>query len=304
MIESGSLTPGIDPADFRLPKGTAMRMERPVDALCVHFPSYRAHDSDAQMWRGQVNWRLPGGPQIWLVIAEPISVTLRNRRYPRLPTAVLYGPTTAAAPLISNGGPSIAVEVSAPGWARWFDAPAETVRDRIAPLAELWPAERVRELVEAVADLGDGTGMKAALDDVFLRHLPSPDRREPMAEAVRARLAEGGDTGSAALAERVGLSEQQLRRLTLHGFGFAPKLLIRRQRFLRAMTALLLTDDPEPSVVPDGYASLAHFHRDASEFLTLTPRRFLAESTAYLRSSLRARKAVIGAPAPLLDRRD
>ncbi len=319
LIPSGSLEPGVDPAAFGLPPATALRYERPDARLRPLLSSYTVFDSDPDVWRGQVNSKLPGGPQLWIILGQPMSARLRRRRYGPLGRAVLYGATSTAIPLTTSGGVSVAVDVGPAGWARWFKPPAYTLRDQIAPLETLWPADQVAELTAAMAGCGSALEIKARLDAVFLAHVPPPARREADLARVSRLVAEGEEAESSELARRAGLGEQQLRRLALRTFGFGPKMLIRRTRVLRAVSAMLTAETHDFGAVPSGYASVPHFHRDAREFLGTTARRFVgqpqtylagteraftARPTAYLAAMLRARTAVIGAPVPLLDRAD
>ena len=93
-----------------------------------------------------------------------------------------------------------------------------------------------------------------------------------------------------------------LLRLTKRYFGFPPKVLMRRARFLRALTAMLLSPREEAAAVPRGYHDASHFIRDGHHFLGTTPRRFAANEMPYLRAALRARALVTAAPTPSLDR--
>jgi methylphosphotriester-DNA--protein-cysteine methyltransferase len=303
MIQSGSLKPGIDPHAFGLPEGTALRYEVPDPALRPFFPSYAVLDSDISVFKGPSSWALPGWSQIWIVLTEgPISVQVRNRKYAPLGGAVLYGPTSRAMPITSNGGISIVVDVSPLGWARWFDTSAEMLRDRITPLEQLWPQERVEALIGTLHASNRSTEVKAAFDDFFLSCLPPEAAVEQRVARAAALLASADHNGSAEIAAELGFGTQTLLRLSNRYFGYGPKLLMRRTRFLRALCAMLMADAlPDPTDIPVGYHDMPHFLRDSDQFLGLTPRRFLSMPMPYLRAALRARSLVIGAPMPLLD---
>jgi len=49
LIESGSLSSGVDPLHFDLPAGTALRYERPDPRLRALLPSYVVLDSDPEI---------------------------------------------------------------------------------------------------------------------------------------------------------------------------------------------------------------------------------------------------------------
>ena len=304
MIPSGSLVPGIDPSSFALPAGTALRYERPAAALRALLPSYAVLDSDPAVWKGPDSWVLPGWAQLWIVLTSgTITVATRRRQPAPLAAAVVYGGSSRAMPVTSQGGVTVVVDVSPMGWARWFDRPADAMRDRIVPLDQFWPAERARALIDGLDASDRGVGVKPVLDAFFLAHLPPPHRDEPALARIEALMADDAMPAIGETAARLGLSHSSLLRLTNRHFGYGLKLMARRRRFLRVLTAMLIADPPpDHAAVPPGYHDVPHFLRDAEEFLGLTPRRFLALPMPYLRAVLRARTRVIGAPLPLLDR--
>ena len=135
LIPSGSLVPGIDPAAFGLPAGTALRYERPAESLRLLVPSYAVLDSDPAIWMGPDSWVLPGWPQLWVVLTSgTVTVRTRKRQPVSLGSAMLYGGTSCAMPVTSQGGVTVVIDLSPAGWARWFDQPADAMRDQIMPI--------------------------------------------------------------------------------------------------------------------------------------------------------------------------
>lgn len=303
MIVSGSHVPGIDPDSFGLPAGTAIRFERPAEPLQHLIPAYAVMDSDITVFKGTGSWMLPGWAQIWIILAEaPIASKIRNRRYAPLGQAILYGPTSQAIDISAQGGVSVAIEISPLAWARFFDVSAEDCRDRITPLAELWPAAWVDDLIARLHASDRALDVKGILDDFLLSHLPPPNPIEQRVEAAMRALADPTLNESSEVAERVGLSAQTLLRLCRRYFGYGPKQLMRRARFLNALIELMLGDGlPDFSHPPTGYHDVPHFIRDGKGFLGMTPRRFLAIHTPYLYAAMRARRLITGVPWALLE---
>ena len=304
MIESGSLTPGVSAADFGLPAGSAIRYELPAPALRELMPTYVAMDSDPAVYDHSVgSWMLPSWAQIWVVLtAGPIAVTIGSRRYEELSPVTLYGVTSRAMPVSSNGGVTVCVDLSPLGWARLFAPAAQDLRDRITPLDRLMPAARVAELAAELRATDGGPGVKPVLDAFFERHLPPPHPDEPLIVRVQALLADPTTRDLAAGAAEIGISQQTLLRVSKRHFGFPPKLLLRRARFVRALAGMLVSPGPvDHSAVPPGYHDVPHFIRDANHFLGMTPRRFLSMELLYLRAALRARLLVTAVATPSLD---
>ncbi|MGX7952216.1 helix-turn-helix domain-containing protein [Tsuneonella sp. HG249] len=99
------------------------------------------------------------------------------------------------------------------------------------------------------------------------------------------------------------MSVRSLERLARSAFGFNPKLLIRRARFLRSLHAVASAQANERSAAIDpAYTDYSHFVRDAQEFLGMSPQAFLKLDNPMLKQSLALRKAVLGAPAQALAR--
>ena len=304
MIESGSLSPGVTAGNFGLPAGTALRYERPAEALRPLLPSYAVLDSDTTIWQGPGSWALPGWAQIWIVLTDgPITVRIRNRDYAPLGSAVIYGGTSRAMPVTSRGGVTVVVDVSPMGWARLIDAPAEQCRDRIQPLDQFLPADWTDELVARMHGSDRAGEVKGLLDDFFLTRLPPPHRDEAAIARINARLLSQASMESRAAAADLGLHPRTLLRLCARHFAYGPKMLMRRTRFLRILTDMMMKNEmPDSHVPPPGYHDVPHFLRDGKQFLGITPRQFLAMPMPYLRAVLRARTLVLGAPVPLLDR--
>jgi AraC-like DNA-binding protein len=178
-------------------------------------------------------------------------------------TLVVAGPDTRAylyrpAP---GGGPATGVRF-APGFGpAVLGVPADALTDARVPLADVWPARRVRELSErlAAADgAGRGAVLEAALRDRLGGNRPPV---EPWVPAAVAALAEGRPV--AAVAGELGVSERQLRRRSGAAFGYGPKTLT---RVLRLRRALRLARRPGLTgaavAAAAGYADQAHLARD------------------------------------------
>ncbi|QQV77762.1 hypothetical protein H5J25_03005 [Sphingomonas aliaeris] len=303
MIQSGTLTPGIDPADFRLPEGTALRYERPDAALRPLLPSYAVLDPDPTVFKGPNAWMLPGWAQLWIILTPaPVAVAVRSKTVP-LGKAMVFGGTSQAMPTTSHGGVSIVVDISPQGWARLFDTSAEDFRDKITPLDQLGLSSWGQELGALLHGSDRAEQVKGLLDAFFLRRLPPPHRDEEKIALITAALSNESISDSRALADVLGLPPRAVLGLTMQHFGHGPKVLMRRTRFLRVLADMVMADEvPNFAATPPGYHDVPHFLRDASLFLGITPRRFLAMEMPYLKAALRARTLVLGAPLPLLDR--
>lgn len=303
MIESGTHTPGVSAADFGLPPHTALRYERPAPALERYVPGYAVLDSEPGQWPGSVEWMLPGWAQIWIVMTTaPITVKIGRRDYDPLPAAVLYGVTSRAMPVTAQGGVTIGIDVSPLGWARLFRLSAEKLRDQVTPLGAVMKPALVAEVTSALAQSDLALDVKGILDAFFARHMGEPHPDEAMIAQIMALIADDEVADLTAAADMRGIDQRTVRRLSKRYFGFPPKTLMMRTRFIRTFLPLLAQGrEADHATVPRGYHDRSHFLRDATRFLGMTPRRFIAHESPYRDAALRARRLVIGKPTPSLD---
>ncbi|WP_380785994.1 helix-turn-helix domain-containing protein [Sphingomonas sp. R86521] len=302
MIESGSHTPGVSVAAFRLPANAALRFEQPDVRLAGYLTDYHVLDSVEPDGVPAVDWMLPSWPAIRIFLSERrLAVTLRRRTYDPIPVASLYGTTSQAMEVTTNGGVTIGVGISALGWARLVRRPADGFRDRITPLGEVLPPAIVDALVARLRASDQGPAVKGILDDFFLEHLGPPNPDEPAIRQLAALIVDDETRDLPSAAAAAGISEMQLRRLSTRYFGFPPKTLLIRTRFLRSFLRMLAAGGrADYSLIARSYHDVPHFLRDAEHFLGMTPRRFMALDTPKLDAVLRARAAVLGAATSAL----
>jgi len=105
------------------------------------------------------------------------------------------------------------------------------------------------------------------------------------------------------MSEQLAMSPRSLERLSLRAFGFAPKLLLRRQRFMRSLAQFML--DPSLAWIRTldcHYVDQAHFVRDFKRFMTMSPSAYAALDHPVLRAAARARAAATGQAVQVLHR--
>lgn len=301
MIESGSHTPGVDPADFALHADTALRYERPDPALEGLIGDYFVFDSQGRHADGAVEWMLPNWPVIRFVLADrPITVETPAWHWTLL-EAGFYGTTSRAMKHTSHGGVTIGLSLTPAGIARLLDIDVSHYRDRMVPLADLLPPADCAALVAELRASDRGPAVKAILDRFFRAHMARAHPAEPEIAALNRLLLDDRMESAADLARELGMPLHTLRRLARRRFGFPPKLLLMRTRFLRSLIALKETGATQGyQAIDAAYTDASHFLRDSERFLGMTARRFLKIETPFLDSALRARKIVLGAATAAL----
>lgn len=159
------------------------------------------------------------------------------------------------------------------GWSKFVDGRARDFADRTVDGATDAAFKAFAPLHELTSDLSEPPETTARRINAYLlghRHRPSPHEAQILAchEALRdvdvANVAEIG--------ERLGLTARSLERLCARYFGFPPKLLLRRQRFLRSLAQFMLDPQRTWSEAIDGqYYDQAQFVRDFRSFMGMTP---------------------------------
>lgn len=302
MIESGTHVPGVPASVFAGEHYTALRLEKPDPRVVNFISDYYSLDSSGPEAIGAVEWSMPGSANLRLFFGErPYNVRIGSRTFAPVPVAALYGPTGRALRFETFGDVTIGMGITPLGWARLMNKPAHQFCDRIVPLDEAIPGDFGQRLWDVLNASDKGPGIKAVLDAFFVEELNEQNRDEPMIRRIMALILDEAVGDLAEVARRVELTPQQLRTISLRYFGFPPKRLLRRARFLRSLLRMYASEgEPDYSLRAHSYFDVSHFLRDAEEFLGTTPRRFMAMQTPYLRQILRARTAVFGVPAQAL----
>lgn len=163
------------------------------------------------------------------------------------------------------------------GWSRFVDAPAREYANRAVHIegdpafAAFWPiGERLFQGdPDPEAELG-------IILECLTRRLQAPAREdEDRIDAIMAALMDARCANVPDIAERVGIGRRTLERVCESAFGLAPKMLLRRQRFMRSVTQHMLGGErPWIEAIDDLYHDQPQFVREFREFTGLSPRQF------------------------------
>jgi methylphosphotriester-DNA--protein-cysteine methyltransferase len=105
------------------------------------------------------------------------------------------------------------------------------------------------------------------------------------------------------MAAVAGLPAHTLERTCRRHFGFPPRLLLRRQRFMRSLSQYML----DPSLkwigaIDSHYHDQAQFVRDFHAFMDMSPSEYAARPHPVLGAVMRARQDAAGAAVQALHR--
>jgi AraC-like DNA-binding protein len=188
------------------------------------------------------------------------------------------------------------------GWARFFDADASDLANIVLDGATHPAFMRFSELTQTLCNPGMGPEEQYdAIVDTMTR-LMRPARDEPRIQQVHAALVDGDFVSVHDLADACAMSIRTLERVCRRYFGFSPKLLMRRQRFMRSLATFMLQRGSRWTEAMDAhYHDQAQFTREFHEFMTMNPSEYAALDRPVLNSFMEARARAMGSAAQTLD---
>jgi len=188
------------------------------------------------------------------------------------------------------------------GWARFFDADASSCANLVCDGAAHPAFARFAGLADTLCD------PQATIDEQFnaittaMLRMARPTRDEARIRRVHAALVSGDLASVHDLADSCAMSIRTLERVCSRYFGFSPKLLMRRQRFMRSLTTFMLHRGSRWTEAMDGhYHDQAQFTREFHEFMTMNPSEYAALDHPVLTSFMEARARAMGSAAQTLD---
>lgn len=211
----------------------------------------------------------------------------------------LFGPSSSLIWSESNAGLVVGAGIRPRGWLRIFSCPAREWANRVAdPPPEVLDPQAV---MARFCALDGDDAVPAAFEALFRETMRPPGRDDAAVGRIETALVDPATATVGDLAESAELSVRALERLACRAFGFPPKLLLRRARFLRSLHAIRHTMPGKRSLAIDpDYTDYSHFIRDSHDFLGLSPQAFLQMDLPLLKQSLVLRNAILGAPAQAL----
>ncbi len=286
-----------------------MRYWQPAPALRTLVSGYHLYRVKPAEGAQQTDVFQPAGPILRFTFGEPDAWRVRplGCEWVSVPRIALFGPTSGATTSESGAGVTVGFGILPRGWARLSRVGASTWANRIAdPANDL--AIDTAGLVSALGSATSDDEIPAILDAAIFEAAKKPNPIEELvADFENALLSEAIDSVEE-LSRRIGRSPRFTERLAKRVFGFPPKKLIRRARFLRSLHALgergTGSGSGSARAIDYGYTDYSHFIRDAHAFLGMSPQAFLRLDNPLLRQSLALRKQVLGAPAQALAKGD
>ncbi len=215
--------------------------------------------------------------------------------------AHLTGPTSKASRIFCSSMFLVGIGILPLGWYRLVRCPADRWANRVGDLDDVPEFSLFKEIWTEMQGMTDPAEIAALFDDILMRAINGADPLESDIENIHGALANPDIRSVADLAKFAGVSQQRMERLSRRVFGFPPKRLLRRQRFLRTLGNIML--DPElkwSAALDDHYFDQAHFNRDFQEFMGMSPGQYLAMPRPISIPATLARATQVGHPLQAL----
>jgi len=278
----------------------AVRFFMPSPALAPYISTYYLTEVNLPDGEFVEDWLHPEWANLRVSNNAKWTFALGEGPLEGLPEAILAGPTSIATHFRLGGGSRVwGIGLLPLGWLRLLGVPASGFVDRSAALAGEPAAAPLAALPKIVFTATPNPAEEAARIDAYLLDLLArspPHEDELRIRTVHTALIDADIASVRELAERVTMSSRSLERLSLKAFGFSPKLLLRRQRFLRSLAQFML--DPSLTWIRTldfHYVDQAHFVRDFRRFMVMGPRSYAALDRPVLRAAAQGRSAAAGA---------
>ena len=189
------------------------------------------------------------------------------------------------------------------GWATFVGEPADRYANSVVDARKTGAFGHFADLADAV--LTPGLNEQQQLDKIesfFRRDAPRFGKEDPRINAIHEVLVGVQLPHVAEMAELCGLNQRTMERLCRRHFGFSPKVLLRRQRFMRSLAQFVL----DPSLGWIGaldslYFDQSHFVRDCREFLGMTPSDYAAADHPVMLGFMKERMRAHGSAVQTLD---
>jgi AraC-like DNA-binding protein len=245
---------------------------------------------------------------------HPEWAALRFTEGPPPVASVGAGEMAPPWPFVANGPTSKAIQfgvtrsrvwglgLQPAGWSKFVGQPANTLSDRTVDGSAHDAFALFAPLLGIVSAAGgDDDRIADSINDFLMRHADRPVPQEAQILACQAALRDPDMANVAELGERLGMGERSLERFCGRYFGFPPKLLLRRQRFLRSLAQFMTDPGRTWSRAIDGqYYDQAQFVRDFRSFMGMTPSEY-ADAPHPILTKLMAQRMADQGAAPQTD---
>lgn len=213
--------------------------------------------------------------------------------------AIIQGATSRATWVRGPVSTNFGIGILPTGWNRIWKTDAHAFADQVRPLSALIGSDNAAGWYTALSACPTLDARAAHCDGLLLAALDAAPRTSFDDQVLR--LFEILTDPEIATVEQItsilGIPQSRLARLTKRAFGFPPKTLLRRQRFLRMLGALMARPYSEWSDFLDPqYVDQSHMIRDFNHFIGMSPGRYISGNRPIIAAAAKGRAEMFGQP--------
>jgi len=250
------------------------------------------------------DWLPPEGANLRVGMGEVYEASIGDAPLQRVPAAVLSGPTSQVTRLRVAAGRFWGVGLLPLGWARFTGLAADHHADRFCDTTALTALEPLSGVIDHLAiRAGDMDRDLKVMTAGFRALLVQPLPQQDAIQRAHAAILSDGFATVAALADHLEMNPRTFERFARRHFGFAPKRLLRRQRFLRSLARFMA--DPSMKWIhslDSHYHDQAQFVREFKHFMMMLPGTYAALDHPITLTAVRARRMALGDAMQMLHR--
>ncbi len=290
-----------------VPAGVRMQFYPVCDAMRPYLSAI--YNIRATLPHGEKleDWIYPEWTNLRLVRGElPYADMGGVEKLQQVPRFAMSGPTCRSTHFVFGSINVWGIGLLPTGWARFVRAEAKDYADIVVDGCADAAFSAFYRLHEMLMVSADPPEVEAQLiNDTLTMQLSSLPEEDPRVAQFHAALADPEVSSVTELAERVGMNIRSMERLSHRAFGFSPKTLLRRQRFLRTLGEVMLDPTRRWTESLDfHYHDQAHFARDFQRFMGMTASDYMARQHPIIGAAVHGRMAMEGAPMQVLHRID
>ena len=256
--------------------GLRLRLVGPPPDLAPYLSAY--YRTEVAPGTEVEDWLPPEEANLRTGEAEVYQAVIGGGPIADVPPAVLSGPTDRVTRLRIVGGKFWGIGLTPAGWTRYLRTPVNVMANRFCDIGQSAAHPALCEMLERLRREGDDIEAAAELINATFRALPVPPQEsEATIQSVHLALLSEDVSSVSDLAALAAMKPRTFERFCTRHFGFTPRVLLRRQRFLRSLGKYML--DPSMrwiSSLDTHYWDQAHFIRDFRATMNMTPSEFAA----------------------------
>lgn len=255
-----------------VPSGTVrVEVYHPAETLQSYVTFFYSVEADGPL----VDFLYPEWGNIRFARSGSWSVAMPGCYPPGSQERHLFGPTDRLGKVETAGGQLFGLGLTPIGWHCLFGGHAGEMANHVVPLGNRLGVSG-EDLHKWVIEASHDVKLVRRFEELIATLIAQgpPIERSVLAVDRAFRLR---PPTVAEFARSAGLTDRTLQRVCLRSFGFAPKRLLRLQRFLDALGHMRsAVGEPVHDALGLAYYDAAHFYHDFRAFMGMTPREYLS----------------------------